>query len=496
MRLLTFPAPRACLLTAAFALNACDRLSLGPGVDPVSSAGSSAGTSGVRDVSGGGGASSSGPSGGNGAGDQSGAGASLSLAGSGSSASNSGGPSGADASADAAVVGGVTAECVSSLVSEIPPLQLTQIATDLEQPIYITQAPGDASRLFVIEKPGRVRVIRDGELLAEAFLDITDRVESPVEEMGLLGLVFHPHYHDNGLFYVTYSTAAQTGQNPAHTEVLAEFAMHPGDPDHADSIERRVLSIAQPEGNHNGGQLQFGADGLLYLGLGDGGGARDAHGTIGNGQALDTWLGKMLRIDVDARSAGPDHQYGIPAGNYSEIDSTALPEIWSVGLRNPSRFSFDACNGDLYIGDVGQEGREEVDFHPAEQLHGDNFGWRLMEAETCFDPASGCDAPAQGISLPIASYPRVTGQCVTGGYVYRGLAIPALRGAYLYADYLSAAFFALRVEGGTVVMPQVEITASINPSRNVDDITSFGQDNAGELYVVSFNGQVFRIDAQ
>ena len=348
----------------------------------------------------------------------------------------------------------------------------------------------------MIEKPGRIRVIQDGVLQEEAFLDITDRVQSPVEEMGLLGLVFHPRYPDNGLFYVTYSTDPQAGQNPAHTEVLAELVMHPGDPNHADGIERRVLTIAEPEGNHNGGQLQFGADGLLYFGLGDGGGGRDEHGDIGNGQKRDTLLGKLLRIDVDTRNAGPDNQYGIPAGNYSEIDSAALPEIWSVGLRNPSRFSFDACNGDLYIGDVGQEAREEVDFHPVTQLHGDNFGWRLMEAETCFNPDSGCDAAALGITLPIASYPRLAGQCITGGYVYRGSAIPALRGAYLYADYESGAFFALRVQGGVVVLPHTDITAGINPTHGVDEITSFGQDNAGELYVVSFNGQVFRIDAQ
>jgi glucose/arabinose dehydrogenase len=498
MRPLTFPQARACVLTvwSAFALNACDSLSHRAGVDPVNNTGSAAGASAADDRNGGGGgASSSGSSGSDGAGNESRSGASSSRAGGSSTSGNPGNSGGTNAFEDAGFAGGVAAECVSSSVSEIPPLALQLIATGLEQPIYLTQAPGDATRLFVIEKPGRIRVIQDGVLREEAFLDLTDRVESPVEEMGLLGLVFHPHYQDNGLFYVTYSSAAQAGQNPPHTEVLAEFAVSPGDPSRADSVERRVLTIAQPEGNHNGGQLQFGPDGLLYLGLGDGGGGRDTHGTIGNGQALDTLLGKMLRIDVDARSALPDNQYGIPSGNYSEIDSAALPEIWSVGLRNPSRFSFDACNGDLYIGDVGQEAREEVDFHPAGQLRGDNFGWRLMEAETCFNPDSGCDASALGITLPIASYPRTVGQCITGGYVYRGLAIPALRGAYLYADYESAAFFALRIEGGVLVTPPVDITTNINPRREVDEITSFGQDNAGELYVVSFNGQVFRIDA-
>jgi len=498
MRHLTFPGAHACLLTvwAALSLNACDTLSHRPGAGLMDNTSGFAGTSGAGErSSGGGGASSSSSNASDGARNESRSGSATSLAGGSSTSGNSGNSGSADVFADAGLGGPVTTECVSG-VGEIPPLKLEQIATDLEQPIYLTQAPGDATRLFVIEKPGRIRVIQDGMLREEAFLDITDRVQSTVEEMGLLGLVFHPRYQDNGLFYVTYSTAPQAGQNPPHTEVLAEFSMRPGDPDHADSVERRVLTIAQPEGNHNGGQLQFGTDGLLYFGLGDGGGGRDLHGIIGNGQALDTLLGKMLRIDVDARSAGADNQYGIPTGNYSELDSAALPEIWSVGLRNPSRFSFDACNGDLYIGDVGQEAREEVDFHPVSQLRGDNFGWRLMEAETCFNPDSGCDASALGITLPIASYPRAVGQCITGGYVYRGLAIPALRGAYLYADYESAAFFALRVQGGALLTPPADITANINPSLSVDEITSFGQDNAGELYVVSFNGQVFRIDAR
>ena len=376
----------------------------------------------------------------------------------------------------------------------IPPLRWTELAGGLEQPIYITAAPGDDSRLFVIEKPGRIRVLRDGQVLDEAFLDLTDRVQSSVEEMGLLGLAFHPRYADNGLFYVTYSTDPQGSTNPAHTEVLAEFRVRAGDPEHADTTERRLLSVAKPEGNHNGGNLQFRADGLLYYGVGDGGGADDQHGSAGNGQALDTFMGKLLRIDVDGRGAGAEGQYAIPAGNYSERNPSALPELWSVGLRNPWRFSFDRCNADLYIGDVGQEGREEVDYLPGSDGTGRNFGWRLMEAENCFNPDTGCDANADGLALPLASYGRQVGQCIIGGYVYRGSAIPALRGAYLYGDYESAVFFALRAPGGGAAGDPIDITANVNPEKAVDEITSFGQDNAGEVYLTTFTGQVFRLD--
>jgi len=377
--------------------------------------------------------------------------------------------------------------------AEIPALRWTQIASDLTEPIYVTAAPGDDTRLFVIEKPGRIRVIRDGDLLDEPFLDITDRVQTDVEEMGLLGLAFHPRYAENGLFYLTYSSDPQAGStNPAHTEVLAEF--HAQDPEHAVAEERRVLTVAKPQGNHNGGNLQFRADGYLYYGVGDGGGFEDDHGSTGNGQARDTFLGKMLRIDVDHRGAGPDGEYAIPAGNFSEQDPSALPEIWSIGLRNPWRFSFDRCNGDLYIGDVGEETREEVDFVPGIENTGRNFGWRLMEAETCFNPDSGCDAAMEGLTLPIASYGRMVGQCIIGGYVYRGNAIPALRGAYLYGDYESAVFYALRAPGGALAAEPTDITANVNPGKAIDQITSFGQDNAGEVYLTTFTGQVFRLE--
>ncbi|HEU4579615.1 MAG TPA: PQQ-dependent sugar dehydrogenase [Polyangiaceae bacterium] len=417
------------------------------------------------------------------------------------SAGNPGGAAGVEPVAGAAagdagapLPPAVDERCQAPSDTTIPPVRWTELVSGLEQPIYVTAAPGDGARLFVIEKPGRIRVLRDGQLLEEPFLDITDRVQSSVEEMGLLGLAFHPRYADNGLFYLTYSTDPQGGSNPAHTEVLAEFHVRAGDPERADTAERRLLTVAKPQGNHNGGNLQFRADGFLYYGVGDGGGADDEHGSAGNGQALDTFMGKLLRIDVDGRGAGADGQYAIPPGNYAERDPRALPELWSVGLRNPWRFSFDRCNGDLYIGDVGQEGREEVDYIPGSDGSGRNFGWRLMEAENCFNPDTGCDASAQGLTLPLASYGRQVGQCIIGGYVYRGSAIPALRGAYLYGDYESAVFFALRAQAAGAAAEPVDITANLNPGKAIDEITSFGQDNAGELYLTTFTGSVYRLD--
>jgi glucose/arabinose dehydrogenase len=339
----------------------------------------------------------------------------------------------------------------------------------------------------VLEKPGTIRIIRAGQLEPEPFLDISDRV-SDGGEMGLLGLAFHPSYADNGRFYVYYSTML----SGSHTSRIAEYSVSDASPDQSEAeSERLLLEIPQPQSNHNGGSLEFGPDGFLYIGLGDGGGGGDQHGDIGNGQNLDTLLGKILRIDVD--SAGEGSAYGIPAGNLAQAG--ARREIWSYGLRNPWRFSFDACTGDMYIGDVGQGALEEVDFEPA-NTSGRNYGWRLMEAENCFNPNSGCNASTQNLALPVASYGRNLGRSITGGYVYRGSAIPNLRGTYLYADYGSAAFFALRMNGSTVDRAQEDISNDVNPGRTVRSISSFGQDNVGELYVMSLAGAVYRVDAE
>jgi glucose/arabinose dehydrogenase len=380
-------------------------------------------------------------------------------------------------------------DCGAPSSPEVPELRLEQVVTGLDDPIYVAQPRGDA-RLFVVEKPGRIRVVRDGALVGTPFLSI-DAVSDRGQEMGLLGLSFHPSYSDNGRFYVYYSTLLG-GSN--HVSRIAEYRVSSDNADVADPASERVLlEVGQPQDNHNGGNLQFGPDGYLYIGLGDGGGGGDQHGAIGNGQDLGTLLGKILRIDVDGTGAGAMNAYAIPSGNASVAG--ALPEIWSYGWRNPWRFSFDPCTGDMYIGDVGQGELEEVDFEAA-GVSGLNYGWRLMEGTSCFNPDSGCDAAAQNLVLPVATYGRNLGQSITGGYVYRGPLLPNLRGTYLYADYGSARFFALRMQNGSVAQAQVEITANLNPGQDVDAISSFGQDSAGEVYVVSFGGSVYRVVAE
>jgi glucose/arabinose dehydrogenase len=380
-------------------------------------------------------------------------------------------------------------DCGVAANPSVPPLVLTEVASGFEGPIYVAQPRGDA-RLFVVEKPGRIRVIRDGALVDTPFLTI-DAVSERGGEMGLLGLAFHPDYADNDRFFVYYSTLL--GGN-MHVSRIAEYRVSSDSPDLADPASERVLlEVSQPQDNHNGGNLQFGPDGFLYIGLGDGGGGGDQHGPIGNGQNLQTLLGKILRIDVDATGDGPMGNYAVPAGNIDR--EGALPEIWSYGWRNPWRFSFDPCTGDQYIADVGQGELEEVDFEPA-GTPGRNYGWRLMEGDTCFNPDSGCDAAAMNLVLPIAQYARGDGRSITGGYVYRGAAIPDLRGTYLYADYVTANFFALRMANGSAALQQTEITDNINPGNQVTSISSFGEDSAGELYVVSFDGTVYRIEAE
>lgn len=381
-------------------------------------------------------------------------------------------------------------DCSEPGEASVPPLELTSIASGLSAPVYVAQPPGDDARLFVVEKAGLIRIIEEGQVRDEPFLDLRDSVDDSSSEMGLLGLAFHPAYADNGRLYVYHSAQTASGEG-SHESRVVELSVMEEDPNRADaSTARVVLTIQQPESNHNGGALEFGPDGYLYVASGDGGGAGDRHGEIGNGQDLGTLLGKMLRIDVDGRSEG---EYGIPPGNL--VAPGARPEIWSYGLRNPWRFSFDPCSADLYIADVGQNAFEEVNFEPPGTA-GRNYGWRLMEAEECFEPADGCDARAQGLTLPVASYDRQQGVSITGGYVYRGSAIPDLRGTYLYADFQLANFFALRMRNGQVERSAEMITDNLNPGRSVLRISSFGQDSRGELYVVSLTGSVYRIDPE
>ncbi len=367
--------------------------------------------------------------------------------------------------------------CGSQFESETPPppagtvpVALQEVASGLAFPVYLTAPPGDP-RLFVLEKGGAIRVIKDGTLLPLPFLDLTGKV-STGSEQGLLGLAFEPAYATTGRFVVHYTDlAGDTRVSSFHVSA---------DPDRADPTTEAVLLTAdQPFANHNGGQIAFGPDGLFYLGLGDGGSEGDPTGT---GQGLSDLLGSILRISLTGAGG-----YTIPPDNPFAGVSGARGEVWSYGLRNPWRFSFDRLTGDLYIGDVGQSRLEEIDVAKAADGggRGINFGWNLMEGTSCYVAAS-CDTT--GLALPMVEYDHGQGCSVTGGYVYRGSAIPALQGQYFYADYCSGFVRSVRVTGGAATDQ-----ADWPTLRPGGAVPSFGEDAAGELYVLSADGRVLKI---
>jgi glucose/arabinose dehydrogenase len=339
------------------------------------------------------------------------------------------------------------------------------------------QNAGDGSgRLFVIEKAGRIVVVRDGALLPDPFLAITGRVGSSGTEQGLLGLAFHPDYARNGFFYVNYTDVSGN-------TVIARFQVSADDPDRADpGSEKILLRVDQPFANHNGGGLAFGPDGYLYVGLGDGGSGGDPYG---NGQNTGVLLGKMLRIDVD----GGD-PYAIPPDNPFAAGG-GRPEIWGIGLRNPWRFSFDRLTGDLYIADVGQNNWEEVDHVPAVTRSSGpqgllNFGWNALEAT---HPYEG-PLPAGPLTGPVAEYSHSNGRCsVTGGYVYRGNGLPEWQGVYLFADYCTGEVIGLirTAEDSWTIQPLFYTGANV---------TTFGQGEDGEIYLVDYgNGILLKLAA-
>ncbi len=359
--------------------------------------------------------------------------------------------------------------------SGVDAVEAFPLLPDFAAPVLVTHAPGDSSRLFVVEQRGRVLVFANSPSAStvSTFLDLTDRVTQALGEEGLLGLAFHPDYATNKTFYVYYTPA--TG---ARRSVVSRFKVTGADPNDADeTTETQILSVSQPYANHNGGMLAFGPDGFLYVGLGDGGSGGDP----GN-RALDTtqWLGKMLRISVDpAAGAGV---YGIPADNpFASSTGPERKEIFAWGLRNPWRWSFDRVSGRLWCGDVGQDAREEVDVVEG----GKCYGWRAMEGTLVY---SAGDAGRGPFTPPILDYPRGDGTCVIGGHVYRGSAVPALYGSYVYGDYGSGSVWALSWDG-TRVTSNVEIAT-------VDAPSSFGEDEAGELYVCEYgSGRVKRFVA-
>jgi glucose/arabinose dehydrogenase len=355
------------------------------------------------------------------------------------------------------------------------PVGLQDVASGLSVPLYLTAPAGDPTRLFIVEKGGAIRVVKDGALLPTPFLDLTGRVSTGGEQ-GLFGLAFDPAYADNGRFVVHYT---DVGGNT----VVSLLRVSADDADRADpASETIVLTAEQPFSNHNGGQILFGPDGMLYIGLGDGGSSGDPGG---RGQALTDLLGSILRVDVRTGTG-----YTIPPDNPFLGRADAKPEIWSFGLRNPWRFTFDPATGDLYIADVGQNAWEEVDVVPAAAGagRGANFGWNVTEGRHCFAQAN-CDLTQ--FTLPVLEYGHGEGCSITGGYVYRGAAIPALQGHYFYADYCQGWVRSFRLQDGQAVEPQQWPTLAPGGA-----ITSFGQDAAGELYVLSAEGRVSRIVPQ
>lgn len=356
-----------------------------------------------------------------------------------------------------------------------PDVELEAIVAGLPRPVAITHAPDGSGRMFFTLLAGRI-VVYDGEkVLPIPFLDIEADV-SCCGERGLFSVAFHPQFATNGYFFVSYT------DNDGDS-VIARYTVAPPGANRADAASEVVLlTIDQPFQNHNGGQLHFGPDGYLYIGTGDGGSGGDP---LDNGQDLATLLGKLLRIDVDVEGNGA-LPYEVPADNPFVLDATARHEIWAYGLRNPWRFSFDRFTGDLFIGDVGQNAWEEIDFQPSTSPGGENYGWRLMEGAHCFNPSSNCNDGS--LVLPILEYGHSPECSVTGGYRYRGGAIPELDGRYVYGDLCSGRIWGASESGGGTWSTEELLDTSLS-------ITSFGEDDAGELYVTGYadvNGGIYR----
>jgi glucose/arabinose dehydrogenase len=341
----------------------------------------------------------------------------------------------------------------------------------VKKPTHIANANDDSGRIFITEQEGRILIVQDGTLQADPFLDIRDRVGC-CGERGLLSVVFPPGFREKRHFYVDYTD--RNGDT-----VVARFQLS-AKAERADrASEEVVLTVKQPYANHNGGQLAFGPDGYLYIGMGDGGSGGDPQG---NGQRLDTLLGKLLRIDVESGA----RTYAVPHTNPFLGRSGARPEIWAYGLRNPWRFSFDRKNGELAIADVGQNDYEEVNIIPASSKGGENYGWNTMEGLHCFRRRT-CDSA--GLVLPVAEYDHRQGCSVTGGMVYRGTAYPGLAGTYFYGDFCSGRIWGLRKQG--------ERWNAVKVADTGLSISTFGEDEAGELYVADYrSGGIFRLEAQ
>jgi glucose/arabinose dehydrogenase len=359
----------------------------------------------------------------------------------------------------------------------VPKIALQALPFGFKQPLFITHAGDGSGRQFVVERGGTIRIVQGGQVLDAPFLDITAKIRASGTEQGLLGLAFHPRYAETGRFFVGYTDNA--GRNTVERYQVS------ADPDRGDPATAvTLLSIDDPAQNHNGGNLVFGPDGKLWVGTGDGGASGDRYQ---NGQNRQTLLGKMLRLDVDS-----GEPYGIPSDNPYVGNAEYRPEIWAMGLRNPWRYSFDRMTGDLWIGDVGQNAYEEIDRVAAGRAGGLNFGWPIAEGLHCYPGGAQCDTSPY--EQPVAEYGRDGGCSVTGGYVYRGSAYPTLQGLYFFGDFCTGKVWSLDAQddGTWRMTPQLQ---------DAIQISSFGEDEAGELYVTTFTGEVnaqrvYRIVAQ
>ncbi len=349
---------------------------------------------------------------------------------------------------------------------------LTAIADGFTRPLFLTHAGDGSERIFVLEQTGKIWILKDGERSEFPFLDlselITQTADRPYSEQGLLGLAFHPEYASNGLFFVNYT-------DRRGATIVARYLVSLSNPDIADINSGQIIfQLSQPYANHNGGHIEFGPDAYLYVSLGDGGSANDP---LGAGQNRQLLLGSILRIDVD--SALP---YAIPPDNPFVDDNRALDEIWAYGLRNVWRFSFDRQSGDLYMGDVGQNRWEEINFQPADSGGGENYGWNVWEGSHPFAGGS-----ADNHVPPIFEYSHDAGCSITGGYVYRGALIPELEAAYIFGDYCSGRIWASYRDDELHWRTREFLRTNLA-------ISSFGEDESGELYTIDYAGAIYRFD--
>lgn len=369
-----------------------------------------------------------------------------------------GGAGGGSSGSDAATEG-----------SSLPVVRLELLASGFASPVHVTHAGDGSNRLFVVEQSGIIKIIKGTSILTNPFLDIKARVLSGGEK-GLLSVAFPSGFVNKNYFYVNYT------KKPDGASIVARYYVNPADSDMAlPASEEILLTVNQPFSNHNGGQLAFGPDNFLYIGFGDGGSGGDPQG---EGQRTDTLLGKLLRIDVESGI----NPYDIPGSNPFVGQAGFRPEIWALGLRNPWRFSFDRQNGDLYIADVGQSNWEEINVQSNASTGGENYGWNIMEGTDCFNAVT-CDK--SGLTLPVTEYNHTQGCSVTGGFVYRGVKFTGMQGLYFYGDFCEGKTWVLRLVNG-VWQNNLLIDTTLN-------ISSYGENEAGDLFVVNINGSIFEI---